>query len=761
MSLPADPLQQRLLISEIAELVGVAGGTASNWTKRKLGFPDGESVGKERLYAAHEVADWLDIRSVPARYRRPGERDDATYGARFRRALAERAPRSDLRDVDPGTKNCLPALKTLWHRGFRFHRVSEADYYDAALLLAFTWICAPEQWHQIEQAAASAMPHRSVKGLLSVVAGGIDLAMRGRGLTPAAGPVIMRLEHGSIAGVRELIGLCTQVGVRGFGALLHEFARPAARSDTYHTPPEIAALLGACAVAPGATLASIIDPCTRYGELILAVPGAVTDSVTITGICTDHAAARRANMNLIVHGTPAAVSVGPAQPWRRRDTGRFDAVVANPAFNIGSAGSNTKVDWHFGIAPPPHNDNYAWVQSAIAMTSDSGRAAILMPAAAGASANPSEHKLRMAMVESGAVCAIIHLPSALFPASAVDTAVWVLRHQTEDRPAEDRRILFVDALPMITRRHTGALPQLDHGERIAELVRDPQSIAGKGVADLPSGGRAVLVSAEAVAAADYSLIPEEYLISAPSEAETYRSRAEEHQEEIAERLASIDLGKWSRLRFGKLALEGSGLPAGWQRRPLSEVCTIQPGPSGSYGPLMRITDSGTVTVIRPKNIGTRRFKKSDLGKTGPVPAKLEPYRTAENDIVCVRTGTVGHYALVTAEERGWLLNPNVTRLRPDSEKVDPAYLFEYLVWSSARVEKQAAVRSIPSIGSQALGRIEIAVPPIEEQQRIATLLRELNDTIEDLGGMMSAMKGLHAALSDGLLDGRLGAITSP
>ncbi|PPJ20008.1 hypothetical protein C5E45_31575 [Nocardia nova] len=58
-----------------------------------------------------------------------------------------------------------------------------------------------------------------------------------------------------------------------------------------------------------------------------------------------------------------------------------------------------------------------------------------------------------------------------------------------------------------------------------------------------------------------------------------------------------------------------------------------------------------------------------------------------------------------------------------------------------------------SISVDALGRLEIVVPPIDEQRRIVDLLKPMDRDIDSLRQVVAAMETLRTALSDGLLEG--------
>jgi hypothetical protein len=74
---------------------------------------------------------------------------------------------------------------------------------------------------------------------------------------------------------------------------------------------------------------------------------------------------------------------------------------------------------------------------------------------------------------------------------------------------------------------------------------------------------------------------------------------------------------------------------------------------------------GWTPIVLPRNVRRRAISHAELDLVPPeTAAKMERFRLAEGDIIGSRTGTLGRFGLVSAEEPGWLLGPGCVRLRP-------------------------------------------------------------------------------------------------
>lgn len=750
----------RMTAYEVATAIGVNPASISNWHRRNVGFPEGRSVDGVRTYSVEELLAWLDTRVILKRHRRLGfDAPNDTYGTRLRRALEAAAVAGALRDVADLSPTAMRELKTLWFRYFSPIGVAMSDVLDAALLLTFTWITAPEEWQAIDSAG----------GRLNTIGLKVDQVLRRWGFEHTADSVLRPLASANEDSLKRLLGQCARLGIKGFEAILTVFAPEfGATPETYRTPSEVSELMGACAVSGPAPVTSVADLHNRHGELVLAVPVTGDEQpLVVYAIGNDAAAARRTRMHLIVRsrgGTVEAIAGGA--PWRRHSTKVFDAVVTNPPFNGSLGPAATRVDWKFG-SPPQHNSNMAWVQAALAATARHGRAVVLMPVSeADRRIGNKGEDPRRNLIDAGAVQAIIRLSGDLFPVTAVDTTVWVLGHPHPDLPA--RPITFIDATALKHKESERVRPRLVGMSMIANLIRDPDSLAEGEIRELSieAGNRravgwAVAVPISRVAANGYVLTPHTYLGPVVERGEVHLQQIQRDEKTVNATRVQVRKLPTGSMTVALRKLGTAGLPRGWNEVRLGDLCEIKVGPSSLNKSHIAAGDAGAVGVIRPRNVHSRRIDTDGVDQvTEEVAQQFANWQLAADDLLVVRVGQVQKVALVGSEHGGWLIDTNLTRLRVDPETVAPRFLLEFLLRATSvnQIRATATVNVAPSMSGSKLAEFVVALPPLEEQKKMVETLTEHERRAAVLREAAYAQERLRASLIEGLMTGSVGLV---
>ena len=107
-------------------------------------------------------------------------------------------------------------------------------------------------------------------------------------------------------------------------------------------------------------------------------------------------------------------------------------------------------------------------------------------------------------------------------------------------------------------------------------------------------------------------------------------------------------------------------------------------------------------------------------------ADIDKYRLIPGDVVIARSGSVGRSLVYKGSERPWVFASYLIRFRLDQELVDPDYLGFYLrspyYWQ--QIENFHHTVAQPNINSRELSAITVPLPPLSEQRRIVTILRQ-------------------------------------
>lgn len=496
-------------MTDIARLAEVTVPAVSNWRRRHETFPRSELQNGQALFAAAEVARWLDGREVAKGDLKASEFPGITYGDRFRR--------NKFRVV---TKPEARFKEALWKELSRFRGAEDiAVYADLVLGLLYLsvqkhdkWvdIAAAEAWESgqlIEIAILETLEHRPLLQLHRALS---SFRIESRGVE-RLGEIIRVLDK-----VQRMADSEADRSLRGgeiFEYLLNRFTAAEGKRGLVVTPPSVVRLLvELIALKPGE---SVLDPCSDSGDFLVETAkyieghGGRASDVVFFGQAILERSWALTQMNLDLHRVPADLAARPGIALHDdlHSGRRFDAILANPPFNISHWQGGHPADrcWRYG-APPKSNANFAWLQHIWSSLAEGGRAAVVMANNALSSDQAGESRIRAAMVEDGVVEALIALPPQLFAATAIPVTVWLLRCPG----TRDDEVLFVDARTlgsMISRTQRGLLP--DDNRRIVNTVlkwRDRQQKRYQNVQ-----GFSASVAIQEIREHEYQLTPGKYV----------------------------------------------------------------------------------------------------------------------------------------------------------------------------------------------------------------------------------------------------------
>ena len=164
---------------------------------------------------------------------------------------------------------------------------------------------------------------------------------------------------------------------------------------------------------------------------------------------------------------------------------------------------------------------------------------------------------------------------------------------------------------------------------------------------------------------------------------------------------------------------------------LGSIADIQTGPFGSQLHKEDYVEKGT-PIVTVEHLGNRVFTEQNLPMVSDYDKeRLNKYVLCEGDIVFSRVGSVDRCSYVDSNHSGWMFSGRCLRVRP-SNILYPLYLYYYFCMESTKrfVRNIAVGATMPSINTKLMGEVEISVPSIDTQKRIATILSSIDDKIE-------------------------------
>lgn len=180
------------------------------------------------------------------------------------------------------------------------------------------------------------------------------------------------------------------------------------------------------------------------------------------------------------------------------------------------------------------------------------------------------------------------------------------------------------------------------------------------------------------------------------------------------------MSKWDIIRVNDLVLENEA--------------DLQTGPFGTQLKASEYVADG-IPVINVRNIGYGSLIDSKLEFVSEQTAiKLKVHRLAQGDIVFGRKGAVDRHILVTQKSEKWIQGSDCLRLRIKSKDLSNKFLSYYFTTDSHKswMEAQGSFgATMSSLNQDIVKRINIPLPPLSIQNKIAAVLSAYDDLIEN------------------------------
>lgn len=168
--------------------------------------------------------------------------------------------------------------------------------------------------------------------------------------------------------------------------------------------------------------------------------------------------------------------------------------------------------------------------------------------------------------------------------------------------------------------------------------------------------------------------------------------------------------------------------AGWTIAKLGDIATVVTGQTPSKKFPEHWGEKGEIPFLTPKDqtfgirsVDTERYisrEYSDIYEKRIVP---------EGAVALTCIGSLGKISVV---QTATLTNQQINSIIPDGSKANNLYIYYYLMSSYDSLESLAGGTVMPIVNKSSLEGMEIPLPPLEEQERIAGILGSLDDKIE-------------------------------
>ncbi|MGW5309733.1 restriction endonuclease subunit S [Nocardia thailandica] len=166
----------------------------------------------------------------------------------------------------------------------------------------------------------------------------------------------------------------------------------------------------------------------------------------------------------------------------------------------------------------------------------------------------------------------------------------------------------------------------------------------------------------------------------------------------------------------------------------------------------RLLQTGNVGVGRLRDRGTKRYVSDESFRS------LRCKEVVPGDIlICRLADPAGRACLVhDIGEKRMLTSVDVTIYRPNPQKADRRFLVAMLSMPAwfREVNERCGGSTRTRIARSELGKIQLLIPPIEEQVRIADALADIDDSIATLECLIAKKQAIKQGMMQQLLTGR-------
>ena len=162
------------------------------------------------------------------------------------------------------------------------------------------------------------------------------------------------------------------------------------------------------------------------------------------------------------------------------------------------------------------------------------------------------------------------------------------------------------------------------------------------------------------------------------------------------------------------------------------IC-IQPGPFGSQLHSSDYAEEGTPIIMPKDTIGGRISHQALIRVPDEHLQRLKRHQVYDGDLMVARKGDVRKCVYITENENGWLTGSDCLKVSLDKGKCYPKYIYYQLrsPFIGRWLETISIGATMPSLNTGLLSGIEISLPTIDAQIRIADVLSTYDNLIEN------------------------------
>ena len=165
---------------------------------------------------------------------------------------------------------------------------------------------------------------------------------------------------------------------------------------------------------------------------------------------------------------------------------------------------------------------------------------------------------------------------------------------------------------------------------------------------------------------------------------------------------------------------------------LGDIADITKLAGFEFTKYIKYNDTGEIIALRALNLRNGRLDLTDIKRIDrSVSEGLGRSKLYANDILLTYTGNGYGDCAIIEENDKYHLAPNICKLAPNTEKVDPYYLYSVIRDPSFRVLMSNYITGSgqPTIPMKTIRVLEIECPALETQRSIGGIIRAIDQKI--------------------------------
>lgn len=193
------------------------------------------------------------------------------------------------------------------------------------------------------------------------------------------------------------------------------------------------------------------------------------------------------------------------------------------------------------------------------------------------------------------------------------------------------------------------------------------------------------------------------------------------------------------------------IPEEWEVVRLGEIGKIITGSTPSTENLEYYGDE--YLFVSPEDIRENKYITDSQKKLSELGFRIS--RKIPSDSICVVCigSTIGKIAITKTI---CTTNQQINSIVPNSNIFNSEALFYFIVlYSQKPLKQEAGLQAVPIVNKNRFSRIQIPLPPLHEQQRIASILSQIDEVIEKEQAYKEKLERIKKGLMEDLLTGKV------